>query len=214
MDYTHIIWDFNGTILDDLQICIDAVNKMLKIRDLPPIESVDKYRELFGFPIKEYYRRCGFDFELYDYETVLAPEWVKEYNDHEHETTLCEGIEETLLRFKSAGLKQSVVSASKFDMLKKQIDRLGIGSFFLDTVGCDNFFAYGKEKILSEYVNGFEKDSFLLIGDTSHDAEAAKEAGIDCVLLLTGHMSRDKLEKCGCRIYDNAVMLAQELLDK
>ena len=214
MNYTHIIWDFNGTILDDVQIGIDAVNKMLKKRDLPLIESVEKYRAIFGFPIKEYYRKCGFDFDREDYETVLAPEWVNEYNERECETELCEGIQETLMLFKNAGLKQSVVSASKNDMLKKQIERLGIDSFFLNIVGCDNFFAYGKEKILSDYVNKYKNDNFLLIGDTSHDVMAANEAGIDCVLLMTGHMSRGKLDTCGCKVYENALVLAQTLLTK
>ena len=214
MNYTHIIWDFNGTILDDVQIGIDAVNKMLQKRDMPRIESVEQYREIFGFPIKEYYRRCGFDFERDDYENVLAPEWVKEYNDHEHLTGLCEGIEVVLSAFQKAGVKQSIVSASKSDMLKKQIDRLGIGSYFFDVVGCDNFFAYGKEALLSDYVKRFENDRFLLIGDTSHDAESAEKAGIDCVLLLTGHMSRRELDKCGCKVYENALCLAQELLMK
>ena len=75
--YTHIIWDFNGTILDDVQLGIRCVNTMLSKRGLPVLPDVEAYRQVFGFPIEAYYRRLGFDFEKEDYHTVLAPEWVR-----------------------------------------------------------------------------------------------------------------------------------------
>ena len=57
MKYSHIIWDFNGTILDDVSIGIEAINMLLLRRGLKTIDSVDEYRRIFGFPIKDYYRR-------------------------------------------------------------------------------------------------------------------------------------------------------------
>ena len=51
MTYTHVIWDFNGTILDDVQIGIDSVNVLLRKRGLPTVASVDADREVFEFPI-------------------------------------------------------------------------------------------------------------------------------------------------------------------
>ena len=76
MKYTDIVWDFNGTLLDDIRAGIDAVNEMLARRDLATIQSVEQYRELFCFPIIDYYAKLGFDFEKEDYYSVLAPEWV------------------------------------------------------------------------------------------------------------------------------------------
>ena len=78
MKYTDIIWDFNGTILDDVDAGIVSVNKLLSDRGLPTIESKEEYRKVFRFPIIEYYRALGFDFEREPYE-VLAPLWVSEY---------------------------------------------------------------------------------------------------------------------------------------
>ena len=60
--YTHLIWDFNGTIMDDVKAGIDSVNQMLSERSLPIIPSVEAYRDIFDFPIEEYYRSLGFDF--------------------------------------------------------------------------------------------------------------------------------------------------------
>ena len=212
MKYTHVIWDFNGTIFDDVNIGIEAVNAMLTARRMAPVDSVEKYREIFCFPIKEYYRRCGFDFEAEDYESILAPEWVREYKLREHTAHLCDGVKEALEFFSSHGIKQSVVSASKQDTLLSQINRLGISRYFEDIVGCNNFYAYGKQDILCEFTERNNSDKLVLIGDTEHDADVAKVAGIDCVLMLTGHASAATLEKCGCNVYDNAMSFAKTFI--
>ena len=73
MKYTHIIWDFNGTIFADMDAGIVSVNKMLEERGLPIIPNIEYYRDIFDFPIIDYYRGLGFDFEKESYEDVLAP---------------------------------------------------------------------------------------------------------------------------------------------
>ena len=214
MKYTHIIWDFNGTILDDVQIGIDSVNVMLEKRSLPTIESTDKYKELFGFPIIDYYRRCGFDFERDDYESTLAPEWVAEYNNREDKAVLCKGIKYALDKFKQAGVSQSIVSASSSDILRRQIERLGISEYFECVIGCDNIYAYGKEDALCRYVSSLSSEHLpLMVGDTTHDSEVAKAAGIDCVLLLCGHMNEETLKLTGCALYSDAEELAKDLIE-
>ena len=210
--YTHIIWDFNGTILDDLQIGIDAVNVMLAKRRLPTIDSVEDYRKIFGFPIKEYYRRCGFNFEADDYETVLAPEWVAEYRSREVDAELCVGVFEAIKLFSQNGVKQSVVSASASDMLHEQIGRLGIADYFDCIIGCDNFFAYGKAQLCRGFVQAHPEDSFILVGDSTHDYESAIASGIDCSLVLSGHMNRETLSECGCPLFEDALSFAHYIL--
>ncbi len=212
MKYTYIIWDFNGTILDDIGIGIDSVNVMLKARALPQIESVEKYRKIFGFPIIDYYRRCGFDFQRDDYESVLAPEWVAEYNSREHTAGMCAGVEYALKTFKRLGIKQAIVSASSSDMLKHQTDRLGISDYFENVIGCDNIYAYGKENTLKQYVSTLNEERILMVGDTTHDFEVAKAAGIDCMLLLCGHMNESTLRLTGCELFDDAGALCDYLI--
>lgn len=45
----HIIWDWNGTLFDDVDICVDNINWLLKKYNLPEITK-EKYREIFTFP--------------------------------------------------------------------------------------------------------------------------------------------------------------------
>ena len=52
--YTHIIWDWNGTLLDDAWLCVDVMNGMLRERRLPT-RTLDQYKEVFDFPVRNYY---------------------------------------------------------------------------------------------------------------------------------------------------------------
>ena len=64
-----LIWDWNGTILMDVQECFDIANHMLAERGIPCIKDMNTYREVFGFPIKAYYENLGYRFDKESYET-------------------------------------------------------------------------------------------------------------------------------------------------
>ena len=116
MNYTYCIWDFNGTIFDDIGASIKAVNTLLAERGLPTLESNERYHEVFDFPIIDYYRRIGFDFDKEPYE-VVAPLWVELYLENSKSSGLFEDVIPALDFFESQGVKQSVLSASELKML-------------------------------------------------------------------------------------------------
>ena len=195
--HTHLVWDFNGTILDDVQLGIDCVNPMLEARGLPIIPTADAYREIFGFPIDDYYRRLGFDFEKEDYDTVLAPEWVARYLAGESACPMNEGVKETICAVKAAGIPQVLLSATKIEMLIAQLERLGIRGDFDEVIGLDNIHARSKKAQAMEWRVRNPEARPLFIGDTEHDADVANAVGGDCVLFLGGHQSMARLTGCG-----------------
>ena len=69
MPYKHIIWDWNGTLLDDGWLFVDVMNTILKRRKMNTI-TLEKYREIFGFPVKNYYIKLGFDLEKEPFEDL------------------------------------------------------------------------------------------------------------------------------------------------
>ena len=142
--YTHVIWDFNGTILDDIDLCISCVNRMLKDRELPMIPDRSYYREIMRFPILDYYAELGFDFEKEDYYKVLAPEWVAYYLAGEGNCGLMPGVAETLEIVRQRGLGQLILSASDLPQLKGQLNRLGVTHYFDEILGLDNIYAADK----------------------------------------------------------------------
>lgn len=196
MKYTHVIWDFNGTILEDMQAGIDAVNTMLADRGLPVLEGLAGYRELFDFPVQDYYAKLGFDFEKEDFSTVLAPTWVKLYDENCKNSGLYPGVRPLNLALRERGLSQSILSASEREMMLAQLAERGADGWF-DEIWCnDSIYAHGKEALALAWRAAHPAARAVLIGDTTHDAKAAALAGADCILVAAGHQSASRLAAC------------------
>lgn len=211
--YSLVIWDFNGTVLDDVGIGIKAVNRLLERRGLKKLCGIEDYHKVFGFPIIEYYKRLGFDFEKESYE-LLAKEWVKEYTALENTAPLNPFVKELLSRIRSLGIPQVILSASEKNMLTRQVKALGIDEYFDEILGMENIYAFGKQEMAKKWMEKKHIESSLLIGDTEHDAEVAKAIGADCILISGGHQSKKTLEKCGVPVTlpQNAVDFVTEYL--
>ena len=211
MKYTDIIWDFNGTLLDDIRAGIDAVNDMLSRRGLATIDSVERYRELFCFPIIEYYAKLGFDFEKEDYYTVLAPEWVALYLENYKRSTLNDGAEHTLQALAKLGYTQTLLSATEIEMLKGQLRDLGLAQSFAEVWGLDNIHAGGKIGTARAWREAHPDAKALFVGDSVHDWEVASAVGADCELFCGGHQNRETLSACGCPMIDHLEQLIEML---
>ena len=196
MRYTDILWDFNGTILSDMEIGIESVNVLLLERGKKPLSGIDEYRAVFGFPIYEYYERIGFDFDAEPYD-VVAPLWVAEYMKRMPQSKIFDDVVSVSEAFRGAGLRQIILSASDLDMLRGQLDYFGISRLFDGVLGLDNIKAESKVGIAMNWKAQNPDSVSLLIGDTEHDAQVARECGFDCILVARGHQSRDALEKTG-----------------
>ncbi len=208
--YTHVMWDFNGTIFDDARAGIDSVNKMLRERGLDEIPSTERYREIFDFPIEEYYRGLGFDFDSEPYE-YLAPIWVDLYNSNAEKAGLCQNVKETMETVKKMGIEQSVLSACEIGMLERYLKKLGIREYLAEVMGLDNIHARSKLALAYAWREKHKDAKVIMIGDTTHDHETAEALGADCVLFAGGHQSRAKLEKCRCPIVDDISELIKYL---
>lgn len=201
MKYSHVIWDFNGTILNDVEAGIKSANEMLRRRDMPMIESLHQYHSVFGFPINAYYQRLGFNFNKESYEQ-LAVEWVNLYLEFVKGSQLQDGVLEVLEHFKSKKMTQTILSATEKNMLENQVEELGIDYYFHELLGLDNIHAHSKVSIGKEWMMKNKTAKAVFIGDTVHDYEVASEIGIDCVLIAKGHQSRKTLESCGVQVFD------------
>ena len=59
----HIFFDFNGTIINDLDLCLDLLNQILTKQNKRNL-SMEEYKNVFTFPIRDYYIAAGVDFNL------------------------------------------------------------------------------------------------------------------------------------------------------
>ncbi len=200
--YDTIIWDWNGTLLDDLELSIKAVNVLLKERDLP-ILTLDRYKDIFGFPVINYYEKAGFDFSKEPFE-IPARQYVKLYASGESDLKLFPDVVDTLSFFKDNNYRQIVLSAMKEDNLRKMISNAGISHFFDGIFGIKDNYAREKVSIGKQVVENLDlnPEKCLMIGDTLHDAEVAEQCGFDCILFSGGHVAKRRLETTGFKIVD------------
>ncbi len=196
-----VFWDFNGTIVDDVALCIRSVNRMLDRRGLPLLTSVEAYRSVFTFPIISYYRALGFDFDREPYEE-LAVEWVANYTEGLGELSIIDGFTDTWKTFRKCGVRQCILSSSERGMLNRQLFMLGLEDHFDEILALDNIYAAGKAAMARKRLGDACQDAFL-IGDTPHDADTARSIGAACILFSGGHASHAELEKCGCPVIDS-----------
>ena len=197
MKYTHVIWDFNGTVLADMQAGIRAVNEMLAPRGLSTIDDMETYRRAFRFPVEEYYRGLGFDFEKEDYKTVLAPLWVSLYNIYSRKSPIFDGVRELTAALRARGVRQSILSASEKGMMEAQLREREALACFDEIWGNDSIHAYGKNALAAKWREAHPRAGAVLLGDTTHDFEVAWEMGADCILIAAGHHDAERLRSCG-----------------
>lgn len=211
-----ILWDWNGTLLDDAQYCVNVMNPLLLEYHLPPFNSIEEYRKVFSFPVVDYYRRLGFPEK--DVE-ICGRIWMDRYIANEKTIPLRDGAFQTLQNMRGMGEKQMLLSASKVDLLEEQTRERGIRGLLDGILGLDNIWAASKVAIALNYLHSSNTppEECCMIGDTLHDAEVAQAIGCPCVLLTGGHQTKEKLQGVGmpvCSDPAGAAKLALNLIRK
>ena len=210
--YQHIFWDWNGTLIDDVELCVECINKSLAKHGLKPL-SREKYSEVFRFPVIEYYKDVGFDFNKTDWNEV-ATEYVDNYAEGSKNIKLFPDVKEVLAVIKSKGIKQYILSASEKTVLLDSLQNYGIQQYFTDICALDNHYAESKIELGKRFVeNNGISGSKLMIGDTEHDYETAKAIGADCVLFLGGHYSERRLKNLGVPVINSLNELYPYLIE-
>ena len=203
----HIIFDWNGTLIDDAFVFVDILNILLKERGLSQIYT-KAYRDLFCFPIKAFYEKIGVDVSLQSF-LQLKEIFVVEYNKRRYDGNLFPGVHNILQKLISNGISLSMLSASHQNTLEDLTKYYSIDQYFNIISGVDNYIADGK------IVNGhnlikslnLNNEDIVLIGDTDHDYEVANNLNIDCVLVSHGHQSSDRLKQISNHVIDSLNVL-------
>lgn len=191
--YKNIIWDWNGTLLNDLELCLSIANKMLANHQDQPIDLA-AYKNAFGFPITAYYEKIGIDLAKESFD-ALTDKFVSNYNQAVKNCGLHDGAKEILNGFKQQQKDQFILTAAHLDFVTPLLNGFDIHHHFEAVEGVDNYKAQGKAargvRMMEE--QKIQLSDTVLIGDTYHDFEVASAMGIDCVLVANGHQSRERL---------------------
>jgi len=200
----YVVFDFNGTVLDDVMVGLKAENFCIeKYLQRKPME-LDEYLHSFTFPVKLYYEKIGFKWdEGYTYEEVGAL-WFKKYKEYKDEYKVFDGVIDILNKSHELGYKNILLSASSLVELKIQLKELGISEYFDEVLGIDNIYAESKIQIAKAWIKGKDPNDCMFIGDSLHDLDSAKAMNItNCVLVARGHQAKDILVKNHNNVVDD-----------
>lgn len=192
-----IIWDFNGTIIDDTATCLSIENKMLKDRGMKYGYTVEDYRNLFCFPIINYYKKLGYTFENESYQDI-SNEFHRDYAALFNDIPLMDGFLDKIHESMDKGYDNVIFSATEQNLLNKQVKDLGINHYFKALIGIDDNMAFSKIEHAKRWIeeNNINSDECFYIGDTLHDLETVKALKInEYALVACGHQSFEVLEK-------------------
>lgn len=198
----YVIFDFNGTVLDDVAVGLKAENICIQTYLKRPPMDLDEYLHKFTFPVKEYYEKVGFNWDDgYTYEEV-GDLWFKLYKEFKNEYKVFDGVVDLLKKNHELGNKNILLSASDLNELKIQLEELNIAEYFDEVLGLDNIYAESKVAIAKKWIKDKNPDDCMFIGDSLHDLDSAKAMNVkNCVLVAKGHQAKDVL----LAEYDNVV---------
>lgn len=208
----RVIWDWNGTLFNDAWLCMDVMNGLLNEHRLPLL-TLDRYQRLFDFPVIEYYRKLGFDFEQSSFEEV-GTEFIRRYEERRLECDLHDGALHLLRFFRAQNLPQTVLSAYEHNTLISLLKHFEIESFFEDITGNDDHYAAGKLEKGMAWIGQLNEPArnAVLIGDTLHDADVATAMGVQCVLVAGGNQHVDRLRERDVPLFESLRSVADECI--
>ena len=159
----RIIWDWNGTLLDDNHASLSALNAILLRRGLESVD-LDYYRKNFAFPVRYFYESLGVKIECEDWD-ALAQEYHDAY--HECELRLAADAKDALEFVRDNGVSQAVVSAMREDYLISDMDGFGIRPYFESVLGTNNLDGCSKLSRIRDYVAlAGGREEYVVIGDS------------------------------------------------
>lgn len=184
-----IIFDWNGTLLNDLSHNLSIINKMRALYNLVPL-SQESYQTHFCFPLEKFYEDTGFGKEVISFEDATQL-FIDFYHDGLEKVQLFEYLESTLRQVKSLGYKTAILSAYNHERLVEMVKDRGLNSYFDEVVGIEGDGASSKGKQFEKLVlrNKIDCESSYMIGDTDHDFEVAKSQGVNSILIPNGHQN-------------------------
>ncbi|GAA3883644.1 HAD family hydrolase [Streptomyces sedi] len=214
----HLVWDWNGTLLHDIEIVLAATNAAFAEVGIAGL-TLERYRDLYCVPISEFQRRALGRAVTAEEGRALDEAFHRHYFAHSDTAALADGAADLVTGWTRAGRTQSVCSLAEHDRLGPWLTRLGIAEHFVRVDGSrDAGPSVGKAAQMARHLaalTGVDPARVVVIGDAADDARAAAHAGAKAVLYTGGSHSRRSLSGAGVPVVDTlaeAVSVAQEVV--
>lgn len=182
----HVVWDWNGTLWDDLPQVHLAVNAALREVGAPTI-GMSEYIRLFTRPLPLFYRRVlGRDITDSEWKRINH-RFEASYASSLHLAGLANEARPALETVARSGATQSILSLYPHDPLSAMVHKLGIAHYFTRIDGLRGQSGGSKVGLFGSHLEaaagGVPPPRVVMVGDTDDDLAAAREAGSKCILI-------------------------------
>jgi len=188
--HNRVYWDWNGTLIDDVDVCIDITNKFLDSKG-SKLMSRDFYLKNFTIPVVDYYKTLDLESKGITYEEI-TDSFVKNYKNHRSKQKLYEGVDKLLPELAKLEVEQLILSAAHTEELNEQLQKHNLYEFITEISGAGDYTAGCKlergQALRKKYGPG------IMVGDTVHDIEIGKKMGLETVWVSKGHQCWSKIE--------------------
>lgn len=208
---THIFWDYNGTILDDVEVSVKAVNCMLKSRGLPPTD-IETYRSTLTLPLDTYYESVGINGIPISELSVEFRKYCKQFSNLAH---IFDGFTEIIRIAEHNSIKNILFSSLYHNHLIEELKVHNIQEYFTDVIGMTDLNVGSKLSNVKEYIkhNSIDVNKIVFIGDLTTDSDMAKDVGSRCILIPNGHNSKERCLSQGVEVYESLEQVKNYILN-
>ncbi len=187
-----IFWDWNGTLLDDLDYSLGVNNKILESKGSATL-SKQYYQKIFTIPISMFLDNLELEKRGIGREEITDL-FISNYEKNRHTVDMFNGAKDCLFSLKESGVTQVLFSAAHISEIEFQVNHHGISECFEILSAAGDFYGGCKldrgRAVKEEY--GFTNG--VLVGDTLHDVQIGKEIGFETVWVSEGHQSIERAE--------------------
>jgi phosphoglycolate phosphatase len=181
----NIIFDWSGVINDNVETVYKAVLDIFKQFNGPMI-SFEEFRKEWIHPYMSFYNKYLPDLTIEDEQQAYKKAILKYQNPH-----TIPGFPETLRKIKDKEIRMFVISSDFPETLFPEIKLFNLEGIFTEVIP----FVSDKLQTVKELVNKYQlnREETLIIGDSNHEIESGKAAGIKTATVTWGFLPEDKL---------------------
>lgn len=213
--YDLIVFDWDGTLMDSAAAIVRALQAACSdVGAAVPSEARARY--VIGLGLDEALRHVAPDLSARDY-----PRLVERYRHHflssDHELSLFEGVSELVVELERRGRMLGVATGKSRKGLNRALASSGLARLFHATRCADECFSKPHPAMLEELMDelGVMRERTLMVGDTTHDLQMARNAGVPALAVSFGAHAEDALQAEGpLACLASPPQLVRWLLDK
>ena len=196
MKYPLIVFDWDGTLIDSAGAIVECIREASREMGLR-VPEAEQASHVIGLGLRDSLRLAVPDLPAERYQEFVAL-YRRHFLAREDSMQLFPGIREILVGMKKNRMLAIATGKSRRG-LERALQCTGIAGLFSASRCADETQPKPHPAMLLELMEEFsmENTQLLMVGDTSHDLEMARAAGVDAVAVAYGAHPEAGLRACG-----------------